>query len=103
MTDFGGAQKDDVVYLCREVMLHRNFERNQLFTPVGLGDGWIRCLTSGDTVGMRGPVTPNPRQWDLCGEPGRTQFLVRLTPDPEGRRNARVPPMGLLLGLRLDA
>jgi formylglycine-generating enzyme required for sulfatase activity len=86
LTAFPGAAKDDVVYLCREVTLERQLERNQFFASVGIADGWIRWLPAGQTIGMQGPAAPNAREWELQGRPGQCQMLVRLNADRHGQR-----------------
>jgi len=88
LVDLGdcGADKDEVIYLCREVTLSRDFDRNQLFASASLSDGWVRWLPKGETTGIRGPVTPNARIWDLLGAAGRCQILIRMNASQDGRR-----------------
>jgi formylglycine-generating enzyme required for sulfatase activity len=86
LTGFDGAGKDDVIYLCREVKCQRHFDRNQFYLTLGLSEGWIRWLPEGHSQDLHGQPYPNARLWELSGEPGACQFLVRLEAGHDGRR-----------------
>ena len=86
LTGFEGAGKNDVIYLCREVKAQQHLDRNQLDLTLGLSEGWVRWLPEGHTQGIHGQPHPNARLWELRGEPGLWQFLVRLEAGGDGRR-----------------
>ncbi|MCY2994920.1 MAG: SUMF1/EgtB/PvdO family nonheme iron enzyme [Planctomycetota bacterium] len=85
LTGYRGAKEKDVLYLCRQVTFHRKFDNNQLFAPVSASEGWIRWLPKQQTAGLRGPVAANHTRWQLEGEPGEHQLLVRLSAGNDGR------------------
>jgi len=86
LTGYRGATEKDAVYLCRNVTFDIQIERNQLRLPVSGSGGWVRWLPKQQTVGLRGPVVPHDRDWELEGDPGEYQLLVRLAAEAGGQR-----------------
>lgn len=86
LTGYRGARPQDIVYLCRTVTFGTQIERNRLRLPVSGSEGWVRWLPKQQTVGLRGPVAPHDRDWELEGDPGEYQILVRLAARADGQR-----------------
>jgi hypothetical protein len=86
LTGYRGATEKDVFYLCRKITFRTRIERNRLHAPVSTTDGWVRWLPTQQTIGLRGRVSPHERDWELEGDPGEYQLLVRLAAAPDGQR-----------------
>jgi hypothetical protein len=86
LTAHPGAAAGDVVYLCREVVLRQDFQKDRLIARLSASDGRVRLLPQDTRIDVRGSLAANARRWPLEGPAGQHQLLVRLTAGRDGKR-----------------